>query len=202
MEYCARAPLRLRQVPSEILAWTKLLAEAAPRRSLEIGTYRGGTLFLLCNFSAPDAQIISLDLPKGGFGGGYKWFSIPLFKSFPRKDQQLHLLRADSHQPASFARVLKLLSGSPLDLLFIDGDHSYEGVKRDFEMYAPLVRPGGLIVLHDIAVHTLEPHCEVSRFWEEIKVRYKHRELIEDPRQGWAGIGILEVAQQSDEGRR
>jgi hypothetical protein len=34
--------------------------------------------------------------------------------------------------------------------LFIDGDHTYEGVRRDFEMYSPLVRKGGIIAFHDI----------------------------------------------------
>jgi predicted O-methyltransferase YrrM len=37
-----------------------------------------------------------------------------------------------------------------LDFLFIDGDHTYEGVKQDFEMYTPLVRKGGLVAMHDI----------------------------------------------------
>jgi len=37
----------------------------------------------------------------------------------------------------------------PIDLLYIDGDHSYAGVKFDFEQFGALVRPGGLILLHD-----------------------------------------------------
>jgi predicted O-methyltransferase YrrM len=37
----------------------------------------------------------------------------------------------------------------PIDLLFIDGDHSYEGVKRDWELFAPRVREFGLVVFHD-----------------------------------------------------
>jgi len=36
------------------------------------------------------------------------------------------------------------------DFLFIDGDHTYEGVEGDFEMYSPLVRRGGIIAFHDI----------------------------------------------------
>lgn len=37
----------------------------------------------------------------------------------------------------------------PIDLLFIDGDHSYEGVKRDWELFAPHVREFGTVVFHD-----------------------------------------------------
>jgi predicted O-methyltransferase YrrM len=36
-----------------------------------------------------------------------------------------------------------------LDLLFIDGDHSYEGVKADWEAYKHLLRPGSIVVFHD-----------------------------------------------------
>jgi cephalosporin hydroxylase len=194
VDYCGRRPIHLRQVRSEVLAWSRLVAEAAPRRSLEIGTFRGGTLFLLCVFSPSDAHIISLDLPGGGFGGGYSSSKIPLFKCFTRGHQNLRLVRADSHLPETKARILKLLGDEPLDFLFIDGDHSYDGVKRDFEMYSPLVRPGGIIAFHDIVEHSREQECEVAKFWEEIKLRYPYREIVEDHRQGWAGIGVLTVS--------
>jgi len=36
-----------------------------------------------------------------------------------------------------------------IDLLFIDGDHSYEGVKLDFELYSKILNPNGLILIHD-----------------------------------------------------
>jgi hypothetical protein len=36
-----------------------------------------------------------------------------------------------------------------IDLLFIDGDHSYEGVKKDFDLYSKIVSPHGLILIHD-----------------------------------------------------
>ncbi|MCS7366302.1 MAG: class I SAM-dependent methyltransferase [archaeon YNP-WB-062] len=67
-----------------------------------------------------------------------------------------------------------------MDFLFIDGDHTYEGVKKDFEMYSPLVRGGGIIAFHDIVQHPPETGCEVSGFWNEIKLRYKYREIVED----------------------
>lgn len=36
-----------------------------------------------------------------------------------------------------------------IDFLFIDGDHSYEGVKKDFELYSKIISDNGVIVLHD-----------------------------------------------------
>jgi predicted O-methyltransferase YrrM len=193
VDYCDSRPIRTKQVRSEIIEWTNLVASLAPKRALEIGTYRGGTLYLLCAFSTPNAKIISLDLPRGQFGGGYHWAKIPLFKLFRRKNQTLKLVRADSHQPLTKKRVENILAGEKLDFLFIDGDHTYEGVKQDFEMYAPLVRKGGTVVFHDIAEHLPEEHCEVAKFWDEIKQQYPHREIIEDRNQHWAGIGILHL---------
>ncbi len=194
IDYCVDRPILMTQVRSEAVALGKMLKARAPARSLEIGTNYGGTLLLLCNLSAPSATIISVDLPSGRFGGGYPRRKIPLFRKFPKSGQQLHLIRADSHLPETKERVLRILNDESLDYLFLDGDHSYEGVRRDFEMYAPLVRSGGLIALHDIAMHYRDAECQVDKFWSEVKNQYRHEEIVEDPRQGWAGLGILFVA--------
>ncbi|MFO1029837.1 MAG: class I SAM-dependent methyltransferase [Planctomycetota bacterium] len=52
----------------------------------------------------------------------------------------------------------------PIDLLFLDGDHSYDSVRQDFEDWAPKVRPGGFLCLHD-ANHEL--HTGPRRIVEE-----------------------------------
>jgi predicted O-methyltransferase YrrM len=104
------------------------------------------------------------------------------------------LIRADSHRQETKERVQRILGGELLDYLFLDGDHTYDGVRRDFEMYAPLVRKGGMIALHDIAVHKGREDCHVDKFWSEIKRDYRHQEIVENPEQGWAGLGVLFVA--------
>lgn len=48
-----------------------------------------------------------------------------------------------------------------IDLLHIDADHSYEGVKRDFELYSTIMNPGGIITLHDTD-RNYEKHLIVS----------------------------------------
>jgi len=50
----------------------------------------------------------------------------------------------------------------PIDLIFIDGDHSYTGVKRDWELFAPHVRPFGIVVFHD-TIWDLPPWREWAR---------------------------------------
>jgi predicted O-methyltransferase YrrM len=92
------------------------------------------------------------------------------------------------------ARLKSVLPGDgKVDFLFIDGDHSYEGVKSDFEMYSGLVRPGGLIVFHDICKHAKAMGCHVDLFWEEVKNERRTREFVEDANQGTCGIGVIEV---------
>jgi predicted O-methyltransferase YrrM len=181
VDYCVDRPILMGQVRSEILQLGKILQELAPSRSLELGTNYGGTLLLLCRISPPGAKIISADLPNGRFGGGYPLRKIPLFRRFPRAGRQLHLIRGDSHAPGTRERVLRILGGEPLDYLFIDADHTYAGVQRDFEMYTPLVRSGGIVVFHDIVTYRRETECQVEKFWNEIKPRYRHLEIVEPP---------------------
>src|SRR4029077_1566892 len=133
VDYCVDRPGLMGQVRSEILEFGKLLRELAPSRSLEIGTNYGGTLFLLCEVSSPEAKVISVDLPWGPFGGGYPRRKIPIFRRFAKSGQELHLIRADSHLAETKRQVLQLLQGEKLDFVFIDADHTYEGVSRDFE---------------------------------------------------------------------
>ena len=191
VHYCSDRPIVMAQVRSEITALGELIQKSAPKCSMEIGTNYGGTLLLLCTISPPGAQIISLDLPLGSFGGGYPRRKIPLFRLFPRNGQRLSLVRADSHLNETRDRIQKLLGNRKLDYLFIDGDHTYAGVKRDFEMYGPLVRSGGMVAFHDIVEHRRQQDCGVDKFWNELKLRYRHREFIEDPQQEWAGIGVI-----------
>src|ERR1700720_1121519 len=190
IDYCRDRPVLMGQVRSEILGLGNLLKELAPKRSLEIGTNFGGTLLLLCALSAPRAKIISVDLPSGPFGGGYPKRKMPIFRRFPRSGQKLHLIRADSHATETKEQVLRLLEGERLDYLFIDADHTYDGVRHDFNMYAPLVRSGGMIVFHDIVTHRKETRSEVERFWSEIKQQYQHREFVEHAEPGTVPVAV------------
>ena len=184
------------QVRDEILELLRIVNAINPKVIIEIGTANGGTLFLFSRIASEDATIISVDLPGGmflskyvkfsGYGGYPKW-RIPLYKSFALVNQHLHLIKADSHNQATLEEVKGLLNGRDVDFLFIDGDHSYEGVKKDFEMYSPLVKNGGIIAFHDLI-----SACDVSKLWSEIKGDYiDYIEIIKDQDQGRVGIGVL-----------
>lgn len=178
---------------SEILPLATLLQQRKLRVVVEIGTANGGTLFIWCAVADPEAVVISIDLPGGIHGGGYpRWKSL-IYRKFARPRQSLHLLRLDSHRSATRDRLKAILPPEGIDFLFIDADHTYEGVKADFEMYSPLVRRGGLVAFHDICISPPEIRCEVDKLWREIKTRYKTWEYVENPNQGRYGIGVLEI---------
>jgi cephalosporin hydroxylase len=159
-----------------------------PRTMMEIGTANGGTLFMMTRICAPDAMILSLDLPGGPFGGGYPEDRVPLYEAFAMPGQTVQLIRADSHHRESLSKVRQLLDRRTLDFLFIDGDHTYEGVRQDFEMYSPLVTPGGFIAFHDIV------YAEgVQRFWAEVaRTHSGAREFIASSEPIF-GIGLIQM---------
>ena len=183
--------VRLAQKKYEIIEFIKEVAKIRARVIFEIGTYDGGTLFLLTRYTSPNAIFISLDLPILRDKSGYPPYRIPFYKFFTSKNQKIFLIRGDSHDSSVFKKIKRILKKKEIDILFIDGDHSYEGVKKDFEMYSPLVRNKGIIAFHDIVVHPPELKCEVSKFWNEIKENYDYREIIQNSNQDWAGIGLL-----------
>jgi predicted O-methyltransferase YrrM len=179
-----------RQKPDEFSNLLYLVEEQSPATVLEIGTWTGGTLLCWCRLAQPDAVIVSVDLPGGPFGGGYtRERAEEITTLFPRAQQALHLIQGDSHDQSTLEQVRTILQ-RPIDFLFIDGDHSYEGVKQDFQMYSPLVGKDGLIVFHDIVDHPRAPSCKVHDFWNEIKHEHRHVEYTSPP-WGWGGIGVL-----------
>jgi len=181
------------QVKEEIAELLRVLAKHKPKFILEIGTAGGGTLFLFVRISSPDATIISIDLPGGRFGGGYPEWRKTLYELFATHRQKIHLIRGDSHALATLNMVEKILKGRELDFVFIDGDHKYDGVKRDFEMYRRLVGKGGIIAFHDIVPGPPENVGGVPKFWNEIKHSFKHIEHVEKWKQGGYGIGLIYV---------
>ena len=177
------------QIKEEIARLAERVKELEPQTVCEIGAAGCGTTFLFARAAAPGSLVVSLDLE-------LEEARARASALFAREGQRVVCLKADSHQTETVREVERLLAGRPLDFLFIDGDHSYEGVARDFELYAPLVRPGGLIAFHDIVplAEGDEQHTVggVPRFWRELKARHASaEEIVADPGQSAFGIGLI-----------
>jgi predicted O-methyltransferase YrrM len=179
------------QKKSEILSLLMKASKQGLRSVAEIGTCRGGTYYLLCKASEDAATIITLDI------------ELPLWrkrlvKSFAGPRQTAIAIKGDSHQQGTINLVRRLVQGG-LDLLFIDGDHSYKGVRKDFLGYSHLVKKGGWIAFHDVVPDFYSRYGirmggwtgGVPKFWDEVKRKYKHFEIVDNPRQDGAGIGVL-----------
>jgi len=130
---------------------------------------------------------ISIDLPRL-----YRKSLNRFLYSFFARTQKVFFLRENSHSLECLLKVQKILGDKKIDFLFIDGDHSYEGIKQDFLFYSKCVRKDGLIAFHDIMKDNLPGNvCEVDKFWARIKTVYQHREIVADRKQIGAGIGII-----------
>lgn len=94
-----------------------------------------------------------------------------------------------SQSPEILCRLKERLAGHPIDLLFIDGDHTYSAVKYDYETYGPLTKH--IIVLHDIS-HPYSPQIpeETMRLWEEIVGADKHNTHLVIQHYNSANTGI------------
>lgn len=187
-------PVVASQQLDEIVPALERIERIRPQRVCEIGTAAGGTLYLLTRVSAPDALVVSIDLVIAPH-------TQALRERLARPGQRVVSLSGDSHSEETAVRLERLLEGQPLDALFIDGDHSYDGVRADFERYGKLVRSGGIIALHDVnedfrtrhGIVTPSISGDVPRFWRELKERHRTEELIADSEQDGFGIGLVYV---------
>jgi predicted O-methyltransferase YrrM len=190
VEFAFSSPFSPLQVPAEINAFIETVATRRPKRVLEIGTEMGGTLLLLTLAAAPDATVISIDMPTGEFGD-YPRCKGAYFHRFALPSQRLRPLRANFQLLSTVQTVQTILAGRPLVVLFIDGDHTYGGVKADWGMYGPPVGPDALVAFHDIVPHPPKAQCEVHALWQELKATIPHREIVADRAQSWGGIGVV-----------
>jgi cephalosporin hydroxylase len=180
---------------TEILPFIALAASREPNVVVEIGTAQSGTNFLLGQILTSAELIIALDL---------RVHNHRLLNEFSRKDLQRLLIEGSSYDPSTVQRVERVLNGRKIDLLFIDGDHSYSGVKADYDAYHHLVSPGGLIAFHDIvddhrtrfgSTKSVGYAGQVPMFWKELKKGKLDQyfwEFIADPDQDGMGIGVLD----------
>lgn len=178
------------QVPGELEKLFDFVKELAPVNIMEIGSEAGGTFYLWCRLAS--GLKISLDLPSGASGSGRfnnKTALAARTAEFKCWAANVHVVTGDSHAQSTHGEVAEILDGAKLDFLFIDGDHSYPGVKLDWDDYRAFVRPGGYIAFHDIkdTEHHRIMGCDVARFWAELPG--EKQEFCTDMH--WGGIGLI-----------
>jgi len=186
-----KCPVTVHQDEWELSQLLDRYRALSPRRVLEIGALGGGTLWYWMTNAPPGAEFVVVDLPiewehpsRGQQRAGHNGEWLRWAEEY---GHTLTVIPAASHDPAT---IMQVSEHAPFDFVFIDADHHYEAVRRDFEFYRPLVRPGGLMAFHDIDI--LEgPHFGVKPLWDELSQRYESEQWIANP--GWWGIGVIRV---------
>ncbi|HUX36224.1 MAG TPA: class I SAM-dependent methyltransferase [Candidatus Paceibacterota bacterium] len=177
----------LRQLPhlEEIEGWL-LLSEVAELFSLaksisshepvvcEIGAWRGKSAYVFGNaIKNKNGKLYSIDPFNGD--GDYKsreaYHKImdsmenSLFNDFQSTIKKYGLDKTVNAIPFSSEDARPKFPENSIDMLFIDGNHEYDAVKKDYELWSPLIPSGGIIVLHDVrAKHVDGPRRVMEEF--------------------------------------
>jgi predicted O-methyltransferase YrrM len=143
---------------------------------LEIGAYDGGSSYFLSEFAD---NMITMDN-----------HNPCRFNTNDMRAFDYLYVGGDSHHP----KQTELFSKHEWDFAFIDGDHSYEGVKADFYNLLPHLKKGTPVAFHDIAISDFHHQhgCYVGEFWRYLKKEYNATRFDEcqtDPT--WGGIGLV-----------
>lgn len=177
-------PVAIFQREWEFARCLELYQERKPTRVLEIGTFHGGTLYHWLRLAQPGAKVVTLDSYAVGVDNREQYPSwVPL-------GVELVVYQGDSRDPAIIEAVRQQ---GPYDWVFIDADHVEASAQADWDHYAPLCWPGGVVVLHDICP---SPHdwLQVDRVWRRIQAQgYVTQELVCAYGLDWSGIGVVFV---------
>lgn len=153
-----------------------LMDALRPRLFVELGTLHGVSYFTFCQGSARNGgttRCFAVDTWQGdehtGSYGEDVWDHVTLLNS-ERFSAFSTLLRR------SFDEAAVLFEDGSIDLLHIDGLHTYEAVRHDFETWQPKLTPHGVVLLHDSNVH--ERNFGVARLVRELEGRYPLFEFL------------------------
>lgn len=171
------APVQPHQQQWEFQKLLDIYEKLGPKVILEIGSAEGGSLYQFMKHSPSGSLFVSVDIDSCTD----KWQEWA--KGF---QHTLGVVKGDSAAPDIIETVKSVVPS--VDFLFIDGGHDYEHVKSDFLNYGPLVRSGGLIVLHDI-IHSL---YGIHKFWSELcRCGFITQELLGCPEADEYGTGVV-----------
>jgi predicted O-methyltransferase YrrM len=137
-------PPRALHTPGEAELLRRLAAGA--RCVVEIGVYEGSSAWLFCDALTPDAELHLVDPFAGEVRPGQ--YATPAATRLAVWRRARHGPRICWHIARS-QDVGRRWRGPAPDLVFIDGDHSSDACREDWEVWHPHVRVGGTVAFHD-----------------------------------------------------
>ena len=173
------------QYQEEIQAFIKLLQDEGVKSYLEVGVRHGDTFHAVGLALPKRSLLVAVDLPGARSGkatGGKNPNSYKALhraaRDLEKRKQKTHVIIGNSHDQNVISQVKEF---APFDAIFIDGDHSPEGVRADWRDYGPM---GNLVAFHDIHAEDKGP----AALWNKLKQQYKYDEFALYDR---GGIGVL-----------
>lgn len=173
----------------ELTELLHFLQQLDPQRVIVIGAHHCAWELIVSSVCSEGTKFISIDA-----------HDDPRRQEITRVLNEWHypveFIKGWSHEQATRDAVERTLGDSLADVLYIDGDHAYERVETDTEMYQGLVRPGGLMIYHDVSNFVNADAPGSRKHWAE--TMEKHGGTLIQIRHGNGhGFGILRKARAS-----
>ncbi len=173
-------------------AWTghrsfvyDLISSLKPKVVVELGTYDGTSFFAFCQ-AVKDrnlpTSLYAVDTWQGDVHASY--YGDEIFNSVQATVDAFYSNVSLELIKTTFDSAVTKFADKSIDILHIDGLHTYDAVKHDFETWLPKVSNQGIILFHD--VHTRQGDFGVHVFWDEIKKIYPTMEFFHA-----YGLGVL-----------
>lgn len=198
LAFLKRQHIGLKQLVTELNILFTFMGAPKFENFVELGCWQGATAALFSTFVKPGGRIILVDKLHNSTDHAKAKYVVTVLKD---RGFDAQLLRQSTEMALPFVKR----EMPEIDYLHIDADHQYPGVKWDFDNYTPLVKHGGLVQMHDIAMKGWSnPKHEfgVHKLWAELKKKMGTymTEIIdrsyEEPQPnvtGHVGIGIINV---------
>lgn len=165
-----------------------IIQELQPKICVELGTHSGNSYFAFCQTVSTAGfatNCYAVDTWRGDEHAGQ--YDEEIFAKVDAHNQE-HYAKFSQLLRMTFDEALDCFADKSIDLLHIDGLHTYEAVRHDFETWLPKLAPGAAVLFHDTCVH--ERNFGVWKFWAELQLCYpSNLEFVHS-----YGLGVLQLA--------
>jgi glycosyltransferase involved in cell wall biosynthesis len=164
-----------------------IIQQVRPKIFVELGTHTGNSYFSFCQTVEKHdlpTSCYAIDTWAGDEHAGH--YSDEVFYRVDHQNRE-NYEHFSQLMRMTFDDALFYFADASIDLFHIDGLHTYEAVKHDFESWLPKLAPGAVVLFHDTQVR--EANFGVWKLWQELKEQYPlNIEFLHSH-----GLGVLQL---------